>query len=425
MSRLVTLAFAALLPMAAQAIPLELDHSGRLLDLAGAGLNGSHTLTVTLYSAPTGGPGVWTDTLTSNLNDGYFTLTLGTTPGDALSEADFSAGTLYLGIAVDAGPELAPRSALRPTPYAIRARTAEGLAPGGTVQIGDDGNTLCDAGRAGVMQFSATTGLQVCVPPDGWKVLAAANIGTAAQPGTSCKAILASGSSHGNDLYWIDPTGTQPLQVLCDMTTDGGGFTMCARQNFSSPSQYLGNAMLTSAIGTVSVTGNSWSADCAQLMLDVAPAAGVEFMMTGSAQGEWMWVYPWPTQVFSDLLTGPSDATGGPATCTGQAVTECRGSATNNATVATSKSLGCHSYGAHRTGDSYFIFQVSDGQNSNVLLEIGQGDLNHPVGIRPDCGGSSWWGSCGRPAGSFPYQLAAGCASGRERGTVTVGFRER
>lgn len=44
-------------------------------------------------------------------------------------------------------------------------------------------------------------------------------------PGLSCKQIRDSGDSGGDGKYWIDPENNgNPLQVYCDMTTDGGDY---------------------------------------------------------------------------------------------------------------------------------------------------------------------------------------------------------
>ena len=41
----------------------------------------------------------------------------------------------------------------------------------------------------------------------------------------SCWQVLQDGYSTGDGIYWLDPTGTEPLEYVCDMTTDGGGWT--------------------------------------------------------------------------------------------------------------------------------------------------------------------------------------------------------
>jgi hypothetical protein len=54
-------------------------------------------------------------------------------------------------------------------------------------------------------------------------------------PAIDCSNIVIDGFSVGDGLYWLDPTGTgNSFEALCDMTTDGGGWTQVIGSNFNN-----------------------------------------------------------------------------------------------------------------------------------------------------------------------------------------------
>ncbi|MCT4617522.1 MAG: fibrinogen-like YCDxxxxGGGW domain-containing protein [Candidatus Gracilibacteria bacterium] len=91
-------------------------------------------------------------------------------------------------------------------------------------------------------------------------------LGTEGNPGKSCKDILDNSTGIvGDGVYWIKPEGYtgSAFETLCDMTTDGGGWTIISNINDTKRGIGVSNGNLTnipnlSTFGTInSTTGNA------------------------------------------------------------------------------------------------------------------------------------------------------------------------
>jgi hypothetical protein len=119
------------------------------------------------------------------------------------------AGQAVVGLAVD--------GALTCAPFASTA--------GGQLRIptATTAPSTCDGANLGAMWTSATA-LWVCNGAD-WFAISLQSYGSSARPGTSCLDIRQNLASAKDGTYYIVSTaGVTP--VYCDMTTDGGGWTL-------------------------------------------------------------------------------------------------------------------------------------------------------------------------------------------------------
>lgn len=102
---------------------LLINYQGRLTNSEGKPVaDGNHKLVFKIYNQKTGGSALWNEWQTLNTQNGIFSTQLGI--DNDLASLPFDE-TYYLGVTVDDGDELSPRTRLTTVPYAQRAHTVD------------------------------------------------------------------------------------------------------------------------------------------------------------------------------------------------------------------------------------------------------------------------------------------------------------
>ena len=139
--------------LVAASTPRLISYQGFITDGGGSPIDGTASITFSIYDADVGGAQLWTENHASvSIDSGVFTVLLGSiTP---LDDSVFNDSSRYLGVAIGGDPEIDPRSQLLSVPYSYRVDGLEG-AEGGTVHgsvniiSGDEVGTLKITGSAG------------------------------------------------------------------------------------------------------------------------------------------------------------------------------------------------------------------------------------------------------------------------------------
>jgi len=219
----------------AAAAPVTLNHSGRLLDAAGAPLTGSYTLAFDLWDAPTAGVDIHHEVIQVLADDGFYAVTLGST-----GNLDASAiGTTGLWLEVTVGTASLGRQPVGFVPLAAVADSVVGgIANVTDVQI--NGATVIDVNRdvtardVAVRDITAASlsvnGIQV-VSPTG-----ALNTGNLFTRITATATIP--GAQYSNGLNAGTWTGTAACPVGTQLVTWG---TQASTQYWGSMTHWYAN----------------------------------------------------------------------------------------------------------------------------------------------------------------------------------------
>ncbi|MFH1927155.1 MAG: hypothetical protein ABIK79_03125 [Chloroflexota bacterium] len=109
--------------LASVSVPSVMNYQGVLSDPATGDPvpGGDYEIRFALYDVASGGTALWTETQTVTVENGLFSVLLGSV--NPLSPGDFT-GSTYLGVKVGADAEMTPRLQIVSVPYAIHAQQA-------------------------------------------------------------------------------------------------------------------------------------------------------------------------------------------------------------------------------------------------------------------------------------------------------------
>jgi hypothetical protein len=111
-------------------VPHMISYQGKLTTAAGGCLNDTVQMTFSIYPDTLGSPADWSETQTEVVvKEGIFNVLLGAV--DTIPSALFGGNIKYLGVQVEADPEMRPLKPMVSVAYAYRAGTADGGGGGG------------------------------------------------------------------------------------------------------------------------------------------------------------------------------------------------------------------------------------------------------------------------------------------------------
>lgn len=124
--RSILLGLGLIVASTASAVPFEMTHQGRLLDVDGSPINTLVEVHVSLHSAAVNGTQRWTDSFSITPENGFYSVVLGTDMNNPLEVADLADPT-WLSVRIGQ-VELGDRERLVAVPFALSAAHAETAA---------------------------------------------------------------------------------------------------------------------------------------------------------------------------------------------------------------------------------------------------------------------------------------------------------
>lgn len=143
-------------------VPPVISYQGVINDPSGELVpDGTYTMSFRLYDNATGGAALYSETQSVEVRKGYFNVLIGSQVPFPPS-LNFTA-PYYLGIAYDGGNEMTPRTQLASSPYALNARTADGLSDEANVvrSVNGESGEVTIVGQNGILVDKDGTDIRV------------------------------------------------------------------------------------------------------------------------------------------------------------------------------------------------------------------------------------------------------------------------